>query len=617
MSRSAHEPLGAIRLPDGRCRFLIWAPFAASLEVRIVAPAEKILSLERSHEGYHRVEAENVPADALYLYRFPDGTERPDPASRLQPQGVHGPSQIVDSSFEWHDAHWTGLALPEYIFYELHVGTFTPEGTFDAVIPSLPYLKDLGITAIEIMPVAQFPGSRNWGYDGVYPFAVQSSYGGPGGLLRLVDACHRQGLAVVLDVVYNHLGPEGNYLSAFGPYFTDRYQTPWGPAINFDGPYSDEVRRYFIENALYWVTDFHIDALRLDAVHAIFDQSAYPFLKELPDAVHARANELLRRIHTVPESALNDVRLIQAPEAGGYGNDAQWNDDFHHSLRTLITEDRDGYYRDFGEFHQLAKAFREGFVHSGEYSPFRRRRHGNSSADIPSERFVVFCQNHDQVGNRMLGERLGASVPLAALKLAAGLVVLSPYLPLLFMGEEYAETAPFLYFVSHTDPGLVEAVRRGRKEEFAAHAWDGESPDPQDEATFARSKLNRSLALRPPHRSVLAFYKELIRLRKSCPALASLSKDCMDVRGLEDERVLFVRRWSESQELVALLHVSSGAARTALPFPTGQWRKLLDSDESRWHGAGCDLPETLRVPPPVRLTLQAWSLALYERTGDL
>jgi maltooligosyltrehalose trehalohydrolase len=334
------------------------------------------------------------------------------------------------------------------------VGAYTKKGTFESIIPHLDELKKLGITAIELMPVAQFPGTRNWGYDGVYPYAVQNSYGGPEGFKRLVNACHGRGLALVLDVVYNHLGPEGNYLWDFGPYFTDRYKALWGFSINFDGPHSDDVRHYFIQNALYWVTEFHVDALRVDAVHAILDFSAEPFLEELASAVHDEAKRLNRRVYLIAESALNDTRVIRSREFGGYGLDAQWNDDFHHALHTVLTGERMGYYRDFGRLQDLAKALLEGFVYSGEYSPYRRRRHGNSSRDIPAHRFVVFSQNHDQVGNRMRGERLSELVCFERTKLAAGVMTLSPFIPLLFMGEEYGETAPFQYFVSHSDPDL-------------------------------------------------------------------------------------------------------------------------------------------------------------------
>ncbi|MBE0604550.1 MAG: malto-oligosyltrehalose trehalohydrolase, partial [Deltaproteobacteria bacterium] len=363
MTGGRSQPLGATPLPDGCCRFLVYAPFSRGVEVRLLSPAERSIRLERDDSGYHSGIAEGVAAGALYHYRLDGGIERPDPASRRQPQGVHGPSMVVDpGAFPPGDRGWRGIPLSSYILYELHVGTYTAEGTFDAVIPRLDSLAELGITAVELMPVAQFPGERNWGYDGVYPFAVQESYGGPEGLARLVDACHRRGLAVVLDVVYNHLGPEGNYFRDFGPYFSDRYRTPWGSAVNFDGPHSDEVRRYFLENALYWIRGFRVDALRLDAIHGIMDFSASPFLAELASAVHRVRSGENRFAYLIPESDLNDARVVNAPERGGYGLDAQWSDDFHHALHTLLTGERDGYYADFGGIEHMARAFTDGFV---------------------------------------------------------------------------------------------------------------------------------------------------------------------------------------------------------------------------------------------------------------
>ena len=432
--------LGALYLGNNRCRFRVWAPLADTVAVHVIAPREKLVPLRREERGYHCGVAEGVEPGSLYFYLLDGEKERPDPASRYQPQGVHGPSQVVDPrAFAWTDRCWFGPARQELIFYEIHVGTFTPAGTFDAIIPYLDEIRELGITAIELMPVAQFPGSRNWGYDGVYPFAVQNSYGGPEGLRRLVDACHRYRLAIFLDVVYNHLGPEGNYLRDFAPYFTDRYRTPWGPALNLDGPGSDEVRRFFTENALYWLTEFHLDGLRLDAIHAIFDFSARHFLEELTDVVHRQAERLGRRVYVIAESDLNDARVIRPRAVGGYGLDAQWSDDFHHSLHALLTGERNGYYQDFGTLAHMARAFRKGYTYTGQYSAYRRRRHGNSTRFCGAQQFVVFAQNHDQVGNRAGGERLGTLVSFAALKLAAGVVLLSPFLPLLFMGEEYGE----------------------------------------------------------------------------------------------------------------------------------------------------------------------------------
>jgi len=545
----------------------------------------------RGERGYHEGVVEEVPPGSRYFFVLDGTTERPDPASRFQPLGVHGPSEVVDpAAFAWEDDAWRGRALEEQVQYELHVGTFTSEGTFDAVIPHLDGLRELGVTTLEIMPVAQFPGSRNWGYDGVYAFAVQESYGGPEGFRRLVNAAHCRGLAVVLDVVYNHLGPEGNCLREFGPYFTDRYRTPWGAALNFDGPDSDEVRRFFIENALAWFTDYHVDGLRLDAIHGITDTSAYPFLAELADAVRALEARLGRRLLLIPESDLNDARILAPRDRGGFGHDAQWSDDFHHALHTLLTGERLGYYEDFGALSQLAKAYREGYVYSGDYSPHRRCRHGNSSRGIPAGQLVVCAQNHDQIGNRIGGERLGALVSFEALKLSAGAVLLSPFVPLLFMGEEYAEPAPFQYFVSHGDPELIAAVREGRKREFAAFHREGETPDPQDEETFARCRLDHELRNRGQHRLLHDFYRELLRLRRAHPVLRHLSKETLEATVFDAEQVLLLRRWQGDEQLAIVLHFGASPAALALPLPAGTWRCFLDSAAACWGGPGSAVP---------------------------
>jgi maltooligosyltrehalose trehalohydrolase len=582
MSKRWEPGLGALVQEDGRCRFRVWAPLAGRVDVEIVG--EGRIPLEAREQGYFEGSLESVGPGTRYLYSLDGKPGMPDPASRFQPEGVHGPSEIVDRRFEWRDAGWTGISLSDYILYELHVGTFTSEGTFDAVIPHLDRLAGLGITAIEVMPVAQFPGGRNWGYDGVYPYAVQDSYGGPAGLKRLVDACHARGLAVVLDVVYNHLGPEGNYLGEYGPYFTARYKTPWGPAINFDGPDSDPVRRYFLENALSWIADYHLDGLRLDAVHAIADASERPFLQELGTALHELGGRLGRRVHAFPESDLNTLAFLRPPDRGGCGLDAQWTDDFHHCLHTLLTGERSGYYQDFGSLPQMARALANGFVYTGQYSPHRRRRHGVSARELDGNRHVVCSQNHDQTGNRRNGERLTALVDFESLKLAAGAVLLSPFLPLLFMGEEYGETAPFLYFVSHSDEDLIRAVREGRGEEFAAFGWGGwreQPPDPQAEETFQRSRLNHELREAGHHAALFAFYGELIRLRRTVPALARLSKDDVEAVPFEEEGVLRVRRRHEEGDALVVLNFSREPRR--LPV-SGE--KLLDSADERWGGPG-------------------------------
>ncbi len=603
--------LGAVYSNDGVCRFTVWAPLAARIEVHIVSPEEGWIPLDKQERGYHRATVEGVKPGSRYFYRIDDTKESPDPVSFFQPQGVHGPSEIIDPQFDWDDTEWSGLPLESYLIYEIHTGTFTAEGTFEAIIPRLDNLKNLGISAIELMPVGQFPGSRNWGYDGVYPFAVQDSYGGPGGLKKLVNACHRCGMAIVLDVVYNHLGPEGNHLRDFGPYFTDRYRTPWGAAINFDGAESDEVRQFFVENALYWITDFHIDALRLDAVHAIFDFSARPFLSELSEAVHRRAKRLNRRVCLIAESNQNDVRLVRSRKDGGYGLDAQWNDDFHHVMHTLLTDERNGYYGDYGKLEQLAKGYREGFVYSGEYSHFWSKRHGSSSADVEGSKLIVFSQNHDQVGNRMLGERLCHILSLEELKLAAGTVLLSPYVPLLFMGEEYGEKAPFQYFISHSDPDLIEAVQRGRREEFSSFAWKGEMPNLQSESTFLQCRLNHRLKHEKPHSVLYSFYKELIRLRKVLLAEGLLLKEAMEVQGLNKEMVLLVRYRHKEKEAIAFFGFNRAEVTVELPSGPKGWRKLLDSAEARWGGTRSETPEKVGAGVSAAIPIEAKTLVLF------
>ncbi len=598
---------------SGRCAFRVWAPLASAVQVHLLSPIDRVEDLHPLPRGYWEAELDGVSPGATYRILLDGKLERPDPASRFQPEGVHGPSEVIDPNFEWRDGSWRGLPLEQYVLYEVHVGAFTSEGTFDAVIPHLPCLAALGVTVLELMPVAQFPGTRNWGYDGVFPFAVQKSYGGPAGLKRLVDACHQTGLGVALDVVYNHLGPEGNYLGDFGPYFTDRYRTPWGQAMNFDGPWSDEVRRYFIESALCRLSEFHIDALRLDAVHAIVDNSAQPFLEELADAAHSFSEESGRLCYAIAESDLNDPRLVRPKTHGGFGLDAVWNDEFHHALRVLLTGERNGYYCDYGEVAHLEKAYREGFVYSGEYSEFRRRRHGSSSADVPAGKFVVFCQNHDQVGNRMLGERLADLVGLESLKLAAAAVLLSPFVPLLFMGEEYGERAPFLFFVDHSDPQLIEAVRRGRQKEFASFAWQGQPPDPQDVGTFLRSKLNHQLRGQEHHAVLHAFYTELLRLRRQSAALRNLSKDDMETCVFQEERTLLVRRWTSSEALFFTLCFSDTPIRCELPVPKGRWRKLLDSSDPAWLGPGEALPQEIESTGTAFLHLNPKAIVLYQK----
>lgn len=608
--------IGAHYSGNGRCEFVVWAPFLEKVEIKVLLPQEKIYPMEKFSKGYWRTFIEKISFPTLYFHRLDGELERPDPASHFQPDGVHNASQVIDhSAFKWDESGWRGIPLSEMIMYELHVGTFTPEGTFDAIIPRLSEIKDLGINALEIMPVAQFPGERNWGYDGVYPFAVQNSYGGPEGLKRLINECHKEGIAVILDVVYNHLGPEGNYLWDYGPYFTDKYRTPWGMAINFDDAYSNDVRNFFIENALHWFKNYHIDALRIDAIHGISDLSAKPFLQELAERVEEFSLLMGRRFYLIAESDLNDSRVIRPRESGGYGIDAQWCDDYHHCIHTLLTEEKDGYYIDFGTMRHLVKSVREGYVYSGDYSEYRKRNHGNSSKDRPAEQFVVFSQNHDQVGNRMLGERLSHLVSFESLKLAAGIVLLSPYIPLLFMGEEYGEETPLLYFVSHSDPDLIEAVRRGRKEEFKSFQWKGEPLDPQDKETFMRSKINWDKRDSGKYKVLLDFYKHLIKVRRETSALSNLDKECLDVEGFEESKILSIRRWKKNNDIFCIFNFHETDTNFMFPLQDSEWWKILDSSDTLWKGPGSLIPK--KINGGEELTLRGRSFVMYRKETKL
>ena len=543
------------------------------------------------------------PGD-LYALVLPAGQKRPDPLSRSQPQGVHGPSQIVDpDSFSWSDHDWKGIPLRDYIFYELHTGTFTPDGTFEGIISRIRSLKELGITAIELMPVAEFPGSRNWGYDGVNLYAPHSAYGGPCGLKKLVNACHCEGLAVVLDVVYNHIGPEGNYLAEFGPYFTGHYRTPWGQAINFDGPGSDGVRRFFIENALYWLTEYHIDALRLDAIHGMFDFSAVHILAELAERFHQQAERLGRQAWVIAESDLNDVRVIRPRSVGGYALDAQWHDEFHHAVASYMTGAQRGYLGGFGRFQDIQKAIQEGFVYDGRYSDYRGRHFGSSSKEDSGDRFVAFIQNHDQVANTWQGHRLSELLSIEQCKLAVALLLCSPCLPLLFMGEEFADTSPFLYFTSHADPVLARAVTDGRRMEYQDFAHPGEFPDPQSPETFRKSKINWALAGEPRHAAVLRLYRHLIALRKRWPCLANGRKDLARVDIDEEAQWLTLDRRDPDGSRAVLL-CNFGKLNRRLPLNTRglYWQMVV------WTGATTYGGDPESPPPPANLSKSAASI---------
>jgi len=579
--------IGALYSQDNSCEFVLWAPFASSVDVKFVYPEQYIIAMDRDVKGYWRKTVNGISPGCRYFYLVDGTTQRPDPASAYQPEGVHGPSEVIDhAAFTWTDSKRKIPAPDRMIFYEIHTGTFTPQGTFEAIIPVLPELKDLGITALELMPVAQFPGDRNWGYDGTYPYAVQNSYGGPDGLKRLCDACHGTGLVLFLDVVYNHLGPEGNYLSAYGPYFTGKYRSAWGEAVNFDGEYSDGVRNYFIRNCLYWLENYHIDGLRLDAVHGIYDMGAKHILEEMADAVKSFGECRGGKYFLVAESDLNDSRIVKGRRSGGYGADAQWSDDFHHSVHTLLTGESTGYYMDFGELSHLATALTDGFVYTGQYSSYRKRNHGNPSKDIDGKRIVVSIQNHDQVGNRMNGERITELAGFEAHKLAAGTMMISPYIPLLFMGEEYAETAPFLYFINHGDPELADAVRKGRKREFESFAWGQEPPDPRSAETFNRSKLRRNYGDDTAHRAMFHYYRELISFRRDISALRNLSRKNLEVESDGDGHVLIVRRKYRESGITAVMNFSAERNSCVTGAKGVCMEKIFDSADAKWHGPG-------------------------------
>jgi maltooligosyltrehalose trehalohydrolase len=516
--------LGANRNAEA-CTFKVWAPNLDSLSVQVEGKESFVMA--KDQQGYFTCRAEGVREGDCYFYIFENGQKRPDPVSRSLPKGVHGPTEIVDvQAFEWQDSLWKGLELRELIFYELHVGTFSQEGTFDAVCNKLDYLSDLGINCIEIMPVAQFPGRWNWGYDGASLYAPYSGYGGENALKRLVNACHQRGIAVCLDVVYNHLGPEGNYLAEFGPYFSNTYHTPWGWAFNYDGAYSDEVRSYIIKNALYWYVEYHIDVLRLDAIHGIYDFSATPMLKELALHVHQMALLLDKKIHVVAESDRNDSRVMRPLEEWGYDLSGLWNDEYHHALHVALTNEQNSYYQDFTGIPDLAKALSNAYVYEGQYSKFRKKRHGNSFQGIALDHFIIFAQNHDQVGNRPKGDRLSTIVGKERLKIAACMIVLAPSIPLLFMGEEYGEKTPFEYFVDYQDEELMRLVHEGRKKEMGRE----EMPYPGEESFFhSKLKWKRD-------QEIYALYCKLIAIRKNnLPKRGIVGSEVEVVYSMEEE----------------------------------------------------------------------------------
>jgi maltooligosyltrehalose trehalohydrolase len=585
---------GAVARPDGSAHWHLWAPRAKQVElVFIDGDSRRAVAMQSEERGYFQHLEANISDGQRYAYRLDGGPERPDPCSRWQPESVHGPSAVVrPERFRWSKPDWRGVERSDLVLYELHVGTFTPEGTFEAIIPRLPELRDLGVTALEIMPVAQFPGSRNWGYDGVLPYAAQNSYGGPHGLQKLVDACHAARLAIFLDVVYNHVGPEGNYLAEFAPYFADRYKTPWGLAVNYDGPGSDAVRDFVLDNVRMWLQDFQFDGLRLDAVHAIFDLGARHILRDVQEVAEEVAHHSGRLVHIIAESDLNDPRLLHARERGGHALGAQWSDDFHHAVHAYLTGERRGYYQDYGSAKQIARVLENPFLFAWDYSPSRDRKHGASPEGLAGDRFVVCLQNHDQVGNRARGDRLSSLLhDPAKLRLASSLLLLSPYLPLLFMGEEYGEENPFPFFCSFGDEQLIEAVRQGRKQEFAELVGQGSVPDPQAEATFASARLSWSWPHGTPRAGLRRLYHDLLAARRDWPALHDFERRTARLLpDAENGPLLELRRGADgSPEQVRILFNLSADAQS-LPADLHQGGKFLFSSElSHYCGTRHDL----------------------------
>jgi maltooligosyltrehalose trehalohydrolase len=565
--------------------FRLWAPNANQVELKI---GSDFFGMTRGDGNWWRTEIPLAKTGIDYAFVLDGGEPVPDPRSPWQPNGIHGPSRTVDhGAFSWTDKRWQAKPLSSAIVYELHVGTFTPQGTFIAAIDKLDYLVDLGVTHIELMPVAEFSGTHGWGYDGVDLYAPHHAYGEPDDLKRLVDATHARGLAVILDVVYNHLGPAGNYLARFGPYFTQRYATPWGEAINFDGPQSDEVRRFFCDNALMWLRDYHFDGLRIDAVHAILDTSAIHFLEQLAGEVADLQAQTDRQLALIAESDLNDPRIIRPREIGGYGMLAQWSDDFHHALHCVLTGERAGYYRDFGSLADLAKALQRVFVYDGHYSVFRRRRHGRPPSGLSGHSFLGYLQTHDQIGNRAKGERSSHLMSVARLKIAAALVLTGPVVPMLFQGEEWGATSPFLYFTDHKDPQLARNVTEGRRREFASFGWKpDEVPDPQAVETFERSKLNWTERDKEPHAGLLAWHRRLIELRREIPALSDGRLDRVEVSFDEQKKWLVVRRGP----VTVACNLNQMTQQVPVPAKPGSRLLLASQNEVRLFQDTVELP---------------------------
>lgn len=588
-------------------KFGIWAPKAHKMSLKW---RDQILPMNSPNKrGWWTIEVADAECGDQYAFLLDDDTTPyPDPRGMRQPKGVHGPSELYDhSAFEWHDQLWRGSPKTGCIIYELHIGTFSKEGTFDGAIKHLRYLTDLGVTHVEVMPVAGWSGEQGWGYDSVALFATHESYGGPDGFKRFVDACHGTGLSVILDVVYNHFGPVGNYTTKFGPYLNADRKTPWGDAVNLDGEGSDEVRRFFVDNALMWLKDYHCDGLRFDAVHAFLDLSAVHFMEQLSIETERLSATLGKEFHLIAESDLNDPRVVRSREANGYGMDSQWSDDFHHSLFAVLYEPKEGesgYYGDFGMLSDLHKALKNAFVYDGQYSSYRKRRHGRPTDGLSAHHFVHFDQNHDQVGNRALGERLEHLIGLDAAKVSVGLLLTAPYIPMLFMGEEWATSSPFLYFADHEDEEMRRSVADGRKREFASFGFEGDVPNPEDQATFEASKLNWDEQNDGKHAEMLAWVKALIKLRRSRVCLNDGDMHRLHVSSDEERRTLVMAR----DEARIVINFGDQAYRFALL--KGEKLELISRE-----GIGVS-EEQLELPPMTLAVLMSTSEEVENRQVD-
>jgi maltooligosyltrehalose trehalohydrolase len=572
----------------GSCSFTVWAPYHKQVKLLLTSENEQ-LDMQQAGDGYFTLQTHRAKPSDTYLYQLDGGKTKPDPASHYQPKGVFGASAVIDhASYVWGDAGWGGLDLEDMIFYEVHVGAFTAEGTFRAMLPRIRELADFGFNAVELMPIVQFSGRRNWGYDGVFPFAVQNTYGEPDDLKALVDECHRRGVALFLDLVYNHVGPEGNCLNDYGPYFPADRLGRWGPKINLDGDGSLGVREYFLQNTRHWFSHYHIDGIRLDAVFTMNDNSAKHFLRELAEETSALSEATGRKFHLVSESGFHIPEVLAPPELGGYGFDGEWLDDYQHAVFAAITGERKGYYSNYGSMSDVVEALNKGYINVGNELGFKGKSRGVSYGEVAANQLVVFSQNHDQVGNRLLGDRLISIAGLEAAKLAAGMVLLSPYVPLLFMGEEYGETAPFLFFTDFQDPKLIAGVREGRKREFTAFRWRGEPADPQSLGTYEKSKVDWRLRQSEKGKKMLGYFRGLLELRKSPLFHPQKNRQVKNAQTKQD-KILFVQKQNQTSQGIIAANFSGSPLKTTFPYE-GVYKKIFDSSAEVWNGLGATLP---------------------------